>query len=349
MFLSRSAGVPVLDRPAEAGDCPARGNAAEADEEQLQAVLLHEMAHIARRDHWVGVGQRIAAVLFWWNPLVHWACDEISDLREEICDNYVVLVQGEGQRLARILVDLAARVAMGPLLPSTIGVLEPRLAGLTGRVTRLLDKERNMETRMNLRSKVFVFAGGLAVLTGMATIGGLRLAYAQPAKETKPAAAGQPVTPAPGARQGAIAPAKGPKRLPRRLGRKTRTGNRRPRGGSCRKGDRRTDVGVQAWPFNREGLPASPFLAVARTDAGGRFRLLVPQVHDLRRLEAAVWAVADGCQPAASNSWGSLTGTYHGRNNSETCSRRGAAVLRIVDRERETGFRGPHDCRSTNC
>ena len=181
VFLSRSAGVPVsigLLRPAIV--LP-EAMPREADEEQLQAVLLHEMAHIARRDHWVGVGQRLAAVLFWWNPLVHWACDEISDLREEICDNYVVLVQGEGQRLARILVDLAARVTTGPLLPSTVGVLEPKLAGLTGRVTRLLDKERNMETRMNLRSKVLVVACGLAVLVGMATVGGLRLAHAQPA------------------------------------------------------------------------------------------------------------------------------------------------------------------------
>jgi len=44
-----------------------------------------------------------------------------------------------------------------------------------------------METRMNLRSKVLVFACSLAALIGMATVGGLRLAYAEPAAETKPA------------------------------------------------------------------------------------------------------------------------------------------------------------------
>jgi bla regulator protein blaR1 len=43
----------------------------DVDEEQLQAVLLHEMPHFARRDHWVGVAQRMATVLFWWNPLVY--------------------------------------------------------------------------------------------------------------------------------------------------------------------------------------------------------------------------------------------------------------------------------------
>jgi len=175
VYLSRWAGVPVsigLLRPAivlpEAMSC-------EIDEEQLQAVLLHEAAHIARHDHWVGVGQRVATVLFWWNPLVHWTCNEISELREEICDNHVVLIQGEGRLLARILVDLAARVMTEPLLPSMAGVLEPKLAGLTGRVSRLLDKERNMETRMNLRLRVLVLACSLAVLIAMATVGGMQL------------------------------------------------------------------------------------------------------------------------------------------------------------------------------
>ena len=43
-----------------------------------------------------------------------------------------------------------------------------------------LDEDQNMETSMNLRSKVLVFACGLSVLIGMGTVGGLRLAHAQP-------------------------------------------------------------------------------------------------------------------------------------------------------------------------
>ena len=160
----------------------------ELDEQQLQAVFLHEVAHIARRDHWVGVGQRIAAALFWWNPLVHWACDQVSELREEICDNHVIVIQGEGQRLARVLVDLAAQVAAVPLLPSTVGVLEPRLAGLTGRVARLLNKERNMETCMNSRSRVFLLTSGLVAMIATAMVGGLRLADAQSVAKTNAAA-----------------------------------------------------------------------------------------------------------------------------------------------------------------
>ena len=181
VFLSHRAGVPVsigLLRPAIV--LPA-AMPREPDDGQLQAVLLHEAAHIARHDHWMGVGQRLAAVLFWWNPLVHWLCDEISEVREEICDNHVVLIQGEGRPLARILVHLAARVTTGPRLPSTVGVLEPERAGLTGRVSRLLNEKRNIETRMSLGSKVLVLACSLAALIGTATVGGMRLAHTQPA------------------------------------------------------------------------------------------------------------------------------------------------------------------------
>ena len=41
---------------------------------------------------------------------------------------------------------------------------------------------------MNFKSRVLVCACGLALLVGMATVGGLRLAHGQPANETKPAA-----------------------------------------------------------------------------------------------------------------------------------------------------------------
>ncbi len=191
MFLSRRSSVPLSIGLLRSVIVLPETMLRTLDEAQWQAVLLHETAHIARRDHWVGVGQRIAAMLFWWNPLVHWTCGKISELREEICDNHVVLVQGEGRRLAQILVDLAARVATGALLPSTVGVLEPRPAGLAGRVTRLLDKERNMDTRMNLRSKVFLFSCGLILLIGMTTVGGLRLARAEAATKSPPAAADQ--------------------------------------------------------------------------------------------------------------------------------------------------------------
>ena len=188
VYVSQAAAVPM----SIGISCPAivlpASMPREHDQRHVQAVLLHELAHIARRDQWVGLAQRIAGAMFWWNPLVHWANDLLSELREEICDNHVIEIQGEGSRLARVLVDLAAQVASVPLLPSTVGVLEPRLAGLTGRVTRLLNKERNMDTRMSFRWRVSVLTSGLFTLIAMAMVGGVRLADAEPvAKPVSPA------------------------------------------------------------------------------------------------------------------------------------------------------------------
>src|SRR4030095_16772890 len=36
---------------------------------QWEAVLLHEGAHVARRDPWAALVQRLAIILFWWCPL----------------------------------------------------------------------------------------------------------------------------------------------------------------------------------------------------------------------------------------------------------------------------------------
>ncbi len=147
----------------------------ELDDGQLQAVLIHEAAHLARRDTWVSLAQRIAVVLFWWNVLVYRLRDRIADLREEICDNYVCRAQREAARFAQTLVGLAARTTTQRLLPATLSILEP--AGLMGRVTRLLDKERNMATRMNFVSRVSVAAWTGVVLLAVVFAGGPRIVY----------------------------------------------------------------------------------------------------------------------------------------------------------------------------
>jgi len=144
--------------------------AARMEEAQLEAILVHEMAHIIRRDPWVGLAQRMALVIFWWNPLVRKVSNQISTLREDLCDNYVVRVQGGGEHFARTLVDVASHVTVHPRLPATVGVLEPDLDGLTERVHRLLGKERDMTTRMSFSSIVVVLMCGLFVLLGTGLI-----------------------------------------------------------------------------------------------------------------------------------------------------------------------------------
>ena len=54
---------------------------------QLSWVLLHELAHIRRRDLWVVVVQRLMQAIYFFHPAVHIANWIIDQLREYACDD----------------------------------------------------------------------------------------------------------------------------------------------------------------------------------------------------------------------------------------------------------------------
>jgi beta-lactamase regulating signal transducer with metallopeptidase domain len=57
---------------------------------QLEAVVAHERAHIARRDNLVSHLQRLVETLFWFHPLVWWIGRRQVDERERACDERVL-------------------------------------------------------------------------------------------------------------------------------------------------------------------------------------------------------------------------------------------------------------------
>ncbi len=66
---------------------------------EVDALLLHELAHYARGDYWVRLVELLAHVAFWWHPVVWWARREIEAAEEQCCDAWVVEHQS-GTRLA---------------------------------------------------------------------------------------------------------------------------------------------------------------------------------------------------------------------------------------------------------
>lgn len=81
LLVSARAAMPVtlgLFRPAIV--LP-EGFADDLPPDQCRAVLVHEMAHTARRDPWIGLAQRLAAAFYWWCPLVHRINRRLDDSR----------------------------------------------------------------------------------------------------------------------------------------------------------------------------------------------------------------------------------------------------------------------------
>lgn len=58
--------------------------------EGWSAIVLHELAHIRRRDHLVRLLELASRVVFWWHPAVWWASRNLRDLEEVCCDGRVV-------------------------------------------------------------------------------------------------------------------------------------------------------------------------------------------------------------------------------------------------------------------
>jgi beta-lactamase regulating signal transducer with metallopeptidase domain len=128
---------------------------------QWEAVLLHEAAHIARRDPLAALAQRIAVVLFWWCPLVHLLSRRLHELRETICDDYALEGSCDGFAYAELLVETAERLVNLRTMPVSVGLLESAHGGLEERIARLLAEEKRPMTKVTLAAKLV----GAAALT----------------------------------------------------------------------------------------------------------------------------------------------------------------------------------------
>jgi beta-lactamase regulating signal transducer with metallopeptidase domain/thiol-disulfide isomerase/thioredoxin len=133
----------------------------------LQDVLVHEYAHLVRRDHFVGLLQRIAAAVFWLHPLVHRLNRVLSQTREEICDNYVLNAGSDRIGYARMLVELSAALLPPRAIPG-LGLLQPA-SSLEERVAGLLDESRSRSIRAERRQ--IVLAALLLAATTVALAG----------------------------------------------------------------------------------------------------------------------------------------------------------------------------------
>lgn len=63
-----------------------------------RAVLAHELAHLARRDHWAAWLEALTLCLLWWHPLAHLARAQTRALAERACDAWVVWAYPEHRR-----------------------------------------------------------------------------------------------------------------------------------------------------------------------------------------------------------------------------------------------------------
>lgn len=127
-----------------------RGLASSLSAQQLRWALLHELAHIGRRDLFIVLLQRIAAIVHFMNPVLWIANRIIHRLREYACDDLAVALSDTSPvEPGEAFLEILRRANNSPqVLEGALGIfgLDSRSACFE-RVRRLLDFERPIRTK----------------------------------------------------------------------------------------------------------------------------------------------------------------------------------------------------------
>ena len=95
---------------------------------ELRHVILHELAHLKRRDQIVNAFTVLAQTLHWFNPIVWLLLRRMRLLRELACDRMVLESQGtdlvEARAYGETLLKLIQECPPSPCPPALIGIME---------------------------------------------------------------------------------------------------------------------------------------------------------------------------------------------------------------------------------
>jgi len=98
--------------------------------DQIEAVLLHEIAHICRHDYLLNILQTAIKAVFFYHPGIHYICRRINEDREYACDDFSVNETKNPKALARALATLRLQNSANSFAMAASGKSSPLMARL---------------------------------------------------------------------------------------------------------------------------------------------------------------------------------------------------------------------------
>ena len=186
---------PTVLMPADADAWPA---------ERLRIVLLHELAHVKRRDCLTHMVAQVACAFHWFNPLVWIAARHARTERERACDDLVLAAGTRGADYATQLIEIARVMRSGrfPAMLAGASLAMAHRSELEGRLMAILDPRlpRAGVSRFRTAAATAMFA--LAVMP-LASVQPWTMVAADPQSaspaQPAPEAEASPATPRPDA------------------------------------------------------------------------------------------------------------------------------------------------------
>ena len=151
---------PVVLLPANAGDWP---------EERLRAVLLHELAHVRRRDWLSHRFADLVCALYWFHPLAWLTVRRLRTEGEIACDDLVLTAGVAAPDYARHLLDVARTLRPVSSSVPQAAIAMARTARIEGRLKMILDTTRPRRA-LTRRALLLVLSLSAAALVPLAVL-----------------------------------------------------------------------------------------------------------------------------------------------------------------------------------
>jgi bla regulator protein blaR1 len=120
---------------------------------QIEAVLLHELAHIRRNDYFINLLQHVAEAVFFFNPGLLWISSLLRDEREHCCDDMALEQTKNKRAFIEALISFKEHTVQGYAV-----AFPGRKDHLLQRVSRILNNKNNT---LNAGEKLFCMSGVL--------------------------------------------------------------------------------------------------------------------------------------------------------------------------------------------
>lgn len=132
--------------------------------DQVEAILLHELAHVRRQDYLVNLIQQIAEAVFFFNPGLLWVSRLIKDERENCCDELALDQLPDRRQLIHALVAFQEYHLAGyPPAPAFPG----RPPHLLSRVQRMISRRNSLLSKWEFRTLAVCLVLLLLTLTSL--------------------------------------------------------------------------------------------------------------------------------------------------------------------------------------
>ena len=132
----------------------------------LKYILLHELAHVKRKDIFVNYIVSFLCIIYWFNPLIWYGFHKMREDREICCDSLALSVLGEDEvtNYGFTIIKLAEVSLRAPYLPAVAGIINKK-SKIKRRIIKIKLFKKN-SYRITATALAVLIIAGTIFLTG---------------------------------------------------------------------------------------------------------------------------------------------------------------------------------------